>query len=1096
MRYRLALDAGTASAAVAAYALDEEDRPIDVIYDDVWIFSEPLLPAKKGGVGEPKKAARRGARQARRQFEQRGLRLRKISQLFALVGLKPEDVTPDKGQNIHLLRAQAATDEIPLADLMRVFIKMSKRRGYAGTFRTKKKKLKKSPAGESVEAPVGAELVQPQDKTETDLGVVQTGVKRLESEIKTGDFKTLGQYLAHRFESGDTLKLKNVGLYAHRDMVMAEFDKIWEEQARHHRVLNGTHDGEPLRDIFRRVIFRQRPLKSPAGMVGGCPLEPHHPRAPMAQMAAQAFRIEKQIADLRWGRGRRAAPLNDAQKMALREILDEEDEVSFDQIYKAFEKAGCPKPEDRRLNFDRGSRDNVKGNRTLAAFRTLGLIEEWNALAPLTQVRVINLLAEMGSPEIFDADDWHLRLVNRRREPINPDPETVAFVNRMAETGKFDRLSKMDFDGGRAAYSLKALNRLLPPMRDGYDEYKAIELAYPGYNKPPELLNELPPPEATGNTVVDVAVRQIWHRVNREITELGGPPAQIIVELSRDLPLGIKKRREIEAAIGRDTRARRTAEAAIREHGGDPTKRNIDKYLLWEQQEQRFCPFCGDGINLKAVLDGNQTNFEHILPRSLTRKRGGRGQLVLAHRKCNDEKGDRTPYQAWGNDPERWAIIEGHAKAFEKNKLKGKARLLLIQDDVSEALDDSTIADWTERQLHATSWIAKRAARWLRHICSDVSVSRGQLTAHLRRIWALDTVIPEVRFAEGRPVVDDEGNEITREDFDKYRRCWEGHERDPGIERTDRRIEKRIDHRHHLIDALVIGLADRSLYQRMARNYKANAEKAAAGEKVKITLTAPPPIRDIRNRALKLVRKCVPKHRSDRYPDGQIFKDTAYGIDLKSGKLTVRAKLADLAAESDKATRKNIDEIVSPITREAVLKAYEQRRAEGKTPEQALVEPIIHPANMMPILKLRIRRESADTAARVEWPNRCKPGVSHYKYLAHNGNAYLEIGKSNGKHAETRVMRPREAMQEKGEPPAAGILRIFKGDTVLDAEDGIRYLVKQIKSARDGILILMPVTETREVHEVEKKKQIKNAGARFGLKTVSGNGLLRLSVVE
>lgn len=115
---------------------------------------------------------------------------------------------------------------------------------------------------------------------------------------------------------------------------------------------------------------------------------------------------------------------------------------------------------------------------------------------------------------------------------------------------------------------------------------------------------------------------------------------------------------------------------------------------------------------------------------------------------------------------------------------------------------------------------------------TKASVSRGELTAQLRRAWKLETVIPQVRIETKvdpksekpdnyLPLFDDDkpAMPISREEFDRFRACWENHH-GPEVERTDRRIDKRIDHRHHLIDALVIGLTDRSLYMGMAKGYK------------------------------------------------------------------------------------------------------------------------------------------------------------------------------------------------------------------------------------------------------------------------------------
>jgi len=136
---------------------------------------------------------------------------------------------------------------------------------------------------------------------------------------------TIGQYLLHRMECGLPIKLKIQELdgqtkktkdaesnaprnfYALRKMVEHEFDTIWTVQAQHHAILNDSHEGKLIRDYFHEALFYQRPLKSAADLVAQCSLEPTLPRAPRAQMAFQRFRIEKTLADLRWGVGRRFA---------------------------------------------------------------------------------------------------------------------------------------------------------------------------------------------------------------------------------------------------------------------------------------------------------------------------------------------------------------------------------------------------------------------------------------------------------------------------------------------------------------------------------------------------------------------------------------------------------------------------------------------------------------------------------------------------------------------------------------------------------------------------------------------------------------------
>ena len=366
------------------------------------------------------------------------------------------------------------------------------------------------------------------------------------------------------------------------------------------------------------------------------------------------------------------------------------------------------------------------------------------------------------------------------------------------------------------------------------------------------------------------------------------------------------------------------------------------RYLLWEQQDTH-CPYCADRISLEQAVDGNATHFEHILPRSLTRVGKQRNHLVLAHRSCNDVKGDRTPFEAFGHDEERWRAIEFCASVLKRNKQFAKARLLTLAEYEHEVLDDESISDFSERQFAETSWIGKLAAEWMKQVCTHVSVSRGTLTAHLRRIWKLETVIAQARYDAGLPVLDQDGEKITLDDFKRFKPFWEGHN-GKDHPRTDRKIDKRIDHRHHLIDALVIAQTSRSLYQRMARHYKELAERRQAGEAVRMTLAVEPPLRDLRARALHIACGTEIRHKPDRHVSGAFFQQTAYRktwTDDGKSRLAIRislSKLTDNAGSLDKA-RKGISDIVSDHTRRVVSEAFEASSCVRDVRKGSLVKP-------------------------------------------------------------------------------------------------------------------------------------------------------------
>lgn len=1092
MNYRLALDIGTASCGLIAVSLDSQGEPAEIVHHGLLIFSEPLLPPKAGGVGEPKKAARRNARLARRVIDRRARRLKRIAHLSALLGIDHRNVPPDDGQRIHAVRASAAKEGIGLEDFLRVLLKLAKRRGYKGSFKVRKEK---------------------------DEGIVEPGINQLRQQIADAGCTTLGQYLNKRFEAGNTLKLKEAGLYAHRDMLEAEFEAIWDEQAKHHPILSESRP-DPLdeqrlprliRDQFRAAIFYQRPLKSVTPMIGNCALEPSLPRAPMAQPAMQTFRIEKQLADLRWGMRRNAPGLAVEQKTLIRKLLNDpgmltkEGKLSFKKIYDALEAEGLRPDHPRSLNMERSSREDLTGNRTLRAFKDIGLLDEWQTLDDITQLRVINFLADIGSPEQVDQPDWHKRYTKteRTKDPKSGkweekqvhrdlDHKLVEFINRMVDTNNFDRLANMGFETGRASYSIRALEKLTAAMQEqDCDEHDAIQRLYPLPEASGELLPQLLPHSATGNVVVDVALRQVRRAVNDALTKLSEPPAEIVIELSRDMALGLKARGDIEKKIDKNRKQRETAKKAL-ESNEPPipgTDRNVLRYILWQQQDTH-CPYCGDRISLGQAFDGNATHFEHILPRSLTRVGKQRNHLVLAHQSCNNAKGDRTPFEAFGHDSERWKAVEYCASVLKSNKQFAKARLLALTDYEHEVLDDESIADFSERQFVETSWIGKLTAQWMKEVCAKVSVSRGLLTAHLRRIWKLETVIAEARFnAEPPlPVLDADGNIISPDEFKRFKPFWEGHH---GKEhpRTDRKIDKRIDHRHHLIDALVIAQTSRSLYQCMANHYKKLAERRQAGEAVRMTFSVEPPLRDVRSQALALIREAAIRHKPDRFGGGPFFQEFAYGTTYVDNDdrlhLCRRKRLASLAGKKDTAdkVRRQLESIVSPSIRELVLTTFDERIGLGQTPFEALQKPIPNPNFRNEIKAVNCLQGLAESSTVVTHQSR-NTSMPLSKILIDDGWKRLEITKVGSNKIVARLVSPRMASQSPTDRSTGDNQTIFcKGDTVVDTSTGQRYIIRQIKAQAGGMLVMTPIVDARAVRDMSSAE---------GLKKISGSGLVKL----
>lgn len=693
----------------------------------------------------------------------------------------------------------------------------------------------------------------------------------------------------------------------------------------------------------------------------------------------------------------------------------------------------------------------------------------------------------------------------------------IEFINRLCRQSNdkgepvYDRFSAMGFESGRCSYSVKAMEKLNEWFADPWwpdsgpgaercgqiDEEAALRVCYPQlYAGETRQLPELDAPPATGNAVVDVALRQLRRVINQCIAALGSTPREIIIEMGREVGRGVEWRNEQNRRMrGNEDESRKIA-AELEAHGVSASTRRILKYQLWREQDEQWCPYCNNPISFEAAT-GGMTHAEHILPRSLTQVGRKRSELVLAHASCNDLKGDSTPWQAFGHDPQRWPAVERAAARFEalgkklyakdRSKALGlfrKAKLLLLRDFELEVLTDESLADFADRQMHQTSWIARVAAQWVRPLTPLVSVSRGEFTSLLRHQWRLETVIPEVRLEEGFRVLDTERKFVSAEDFARFRRQWEGLPPATDEGRTERRLDKRLDHRHHAIDALVVALTSRSLYMKLARHYREEGERRARSESRRRDWSLPPAMPHLRDQALAMIRCCNLTHKPDRNPSGQLFDATAYGEpqsdDRGELRLTLRRTLPQLADEkSEDKTRKAIASIASAEVREQVLAAFEQRLRVGMGIKAALSEPVDYPRYGTRIWRVRcLTDRKSENALRIQ--HRSRHG-EHHKYLLHSGYACLELaplppeeagtGKGRSKRQlpfRARLVTMQEAASAAFRKPAPGVRRLFKGDMVRHPDDGRVYLIAYFKA--EGNLFMVPACDTRNFGQMEKDK--------------------------
>ena len=296
-------------------------------------------------------------------------------------------------------------------------------------------------------------------------------------------------------------------------------------------------------------------------------------------------------------------------------------------------------------------------------------------------------------------------------------------------------------------------------------------------------------------------------------------------------------------------------------------------------------------------------------------------------------------------------------RAYYKDVMR--RALLLIRENKDDFEDGFKL-----RQNSETAWIGRELTTYLKKrlninktdkgtLEDRVYVMRGTITAYLRRKCGLNTLIPDIRKEEGKPVFNrkeelmDEKGECTcgcgawygplAQDTSKRKGlhqcpCGEYHAPFPDAQEN---YDKRIDHRHHAVDAAVIGLVDRSTFIKATKYYKneknhieKTGKKYPTLEGFEKDITLQNTLRDMLKRRL---HNYVIWHKPDRQPIDGFFDENIYSCKGAALKLKDAKKLSEFAADTFEATKKNLKEYIEgDKNTQRIIKQFTDTYAEGK----------------------------------------------------------------------------------------------------------------------------------------------------------------------
>ncbi|MCR4821451.1 MAG: type II CRISPR RNA-guided endonuclease Cas9, partial [Treponema sp.] len=866
-KWRLGLDLGTNSIGWSVFTLDNENQ-IDKLEDmGVRIFSDGRNPKSK----EPLAVERRAARGQRKLIYRRKQRRKQTFRLLQEQNLFPKEKEACmelKLLNPYKLRIKALDEKLYPYELGRALFNLSVRRGF--------KSNRKDGSNEENSEKKATDEIKSQKDMQT----------HLEMAIKESGCRTIAEFLYKNQDENGGLRFvpNRMTYYPTRKLYEEEFKKIKEEQIKYYPNLDW--------DKIYESIFYQRPLK--AQPRGYCQYYKDKERTFKAMPCSQKLRILQDLRNLAYYDSKKnKIQINDEQDQILYKLFNKRDKVTFDQMRKELKLS-----ESCTFNLEE-NRDFLIGNPTAVKLRSKNRFGElWDTLPLAEQDSIVEtIITADEDEEVYNSIEKYA-LTQEQKDFIVQNTVLASGTSMLCKevseklVARMEEITDLPYDKAVSSLGFKFSDQSVEKY-DFLPYYgKVLTGSTMGMDaSAPESLPEKRYGKIS-NPTVHVALNQTRVVVNALIKEYG-KPSQIAIELSRDLKNSVEK----QAEISKKQNQRAKQNIAINESIASlykkafpgksifPNRNDRLKYRLW--QELGFgnkCIYCGKAIS-GSELFTKEIEIEHILPFSRTLL-DAESNLTLAHSSCNAFKAERSPYEAFSSNPAGYNWMEILQRANELKNPSKKNKFSATAMDSFEK-DSSFIA----RQLSDNQYIAKAALRYLKCLVenpSDVWATNGSMTKLLRDKWEMDSILcrkfteKEVAFLGLKP-----------EQVGNYKK-------------------NRYDHRHHAVDAVVIGLTDRSMVQKLASK---NAHKR---NRIEI-----PEFPIYRNDLVEKVKNIVVSFKPDHGAEGKLSKKTLLGKIKIHGKETYvcRENLVSLS-------EKNLDEIVDEKIREKVKNFVEEHKGE------------------------------------------------------------------------------------------------------------------------------------------------------------------------
>ncbi|MBW1619638.1 type II CRISPR RNA-guided endonuclease Cas9 [Empedobacter falsenii] len=279
------------------------------------------------------------------------------------------------------------------------------------------------------------------------------------------------------------------------------------------------------------------------------------------------------------------------------------------------------------------------------------------------------------------------------------------------------------------------------------------------------------------------------------------------------------------------------------------SRSDFERYKLWLDQRYQS-PYTGKFIKLSDLFDRKKYEIEHIFPQERITLNALYNK-VICETEVNKEKKAATGYQFIANAKSKKVFCSAHNESIEilsideyevliKNNFSGRKREILLSKEIPE--------EFTNSQLNNSQYISKMAMKLLSNIVREkdedtfrsknILATNGTITSTLKRHWKLNDAWNEIVSPRFKRL-----NELTNSNlFGDYREI-NGHKVfiNTVPEEANKNFDpKRIDHRHHALDALIIALTTENHVQylnNISSQDKNDEEKLKTRKGIKFQLT-------------------------------------------------------------------------------------------------------------------------------------------------------------------------------------------------------------------------------------------------------------------